>query len=224
MSYGLRVSNANGFIQIDETYSCYKVFQTGTFSIPNGWSTLNYTPIGSGRIPMIFFRINNNDSSVFYVESVTTSSIRFWGWGNNPTNVSIDWMLAAPSSDSAAGSDTHGLRIYSETGTLLYDSGSPVPKFTTILYPGNASSIGGSWQTRAVPVAPHGRKPFYMANAIVAVKALIQTGLSQMGFVYVLVRQPNNSQIDFITAVGTTAGGNSYYYMTSDLIVPVIEG
>ena len=126
MAYGLKVKNNNLEIQIDGTYVNYVYNgQSGSKTI-NGFDTVNLT-VASKYPPIALIRPTGNDDracGVFdYVYSAPNyTGIRFFGGqkaiGND--TCSFDYKIYTVTEE--VNLDTHGLRIRSDEGRLIYDS------------------------------------------------------------------------------------------------------
>lgn len=136
MSFGLTVDNSSGEVVIDETYRNHAIEAEGTVSIPRLGASYPYpatvtvtlgAPIAMSRGPLIWGAVQGTAGGVALV------SIEVDGSGNLTkfvlgTDLSFgggsytcDWKVTAL--PAAASSDTHGLRVYDDTGAVAYDSG-----------------------------------------------------------------------------------------------------
>lgn len=141
MAYGLQVVNANGFIQIDETYRNLHFKQKGTSnttavasgSAGNSTVTVSITAVDS--IMLIALRCGVLVSITNYQIAGTTVNVTLVA--NGPVGTAIDWYVydTAP----AAQRGKTGLHLFNRQGQLVFDS-SRVPMRVVDTYQVNGST------------------------------------------------------------------------------------
>lgn len=117
MSYGIKVQNSSGFVQIDDTYDNFVLHQTGTVSASkNAPATINYADTGS--LPIIAIRTVSGGSMA--IAEVSTTSARFWG--GNDGAATVEYRVYRRLAGVPASSSNYGLRVYNGAQALTYDS------------------------------------------------------------------------------------------------------
>lgn len=114
MSHGLTVLNNSNFVQIDESFSNYRVIAEGTVGSSGGFV---YFP-NYGVIPIVMVQPLVVGQSL-YAGSITSS---FFGVG--PLGVSYKYKVLVPSNVVAHSGQSHGLRVYNGSNQLVFDSGN----------------------------------------------------------------------------------------------------
>lgn len=126
--YGLLVKNSSGAIQIDSTYKNYSLYEHG-----EGVTTVQDTPASYYIVDVTFA----NATSYQPLIALKPSSTRFCGLlnfltsGSNYTGfrlvsesnyaATVDWMAFVP--NETISSNTYGMRVYNDSGVLVFDSG-----------------------------------------------------------------------------------------------------
>jgi len=120
MSYGIQVVNSVGITVIDDNYSNYAVYSSGSIGPIADGTGYYYYDIGLPNIPgiLVFMRSQTN-AGVFWVTSGggAGTTLRIGGM----SAVNIDYLLLIPSSSLAAPSG-YGLNIYRGDGSLAFSS------------------------------------------------------------------------------------------------------
>ena len=118
MSYGIRVQNSSGFVQIDDIYDNFVLHQTGTVSAStNSPATISYANTGS--LPLIAIRTVSG-GSMAVAEITTTSAVFRGGYDGAAT---VEYRVYRRLAGVPASSGNYGLRVYNGAQALTYDSG-----------------------------------------------------------------------------------------------------
>lgn len=110
MSYGLRIYNESGYVQIDDTYSNFTVIASGS-----GASAQEITFPAQARPPLVLIS-PASDGQPLVRWSLQTSSFQVRGG-------SFSYKVLVPTSDIGAGAESYGLRVYNASGGICFDSG-----------------------------------------------------------------------------------------------------
>lgn len=142
MSHGLQIINASGYVQIDENYSNFSLWATGATST---LSTFTYP----------------------YGDEIYLVRLPYGGWfgydDGNPfgSNSYVDYRVYRPSTAvGAAGS--HGMRVYSSGGAVIFDSNRDVMKIYSLQQIDN-------YYIRFNPVtiwSPSGSRPWFAIDCL----------------------------------------------------------
>jgi hypothetical protein len=147
MSYGLRVYNDSGFLQVDQDYKNYSLHQAGTIvtssqTVYNG-NYGNYTGYGFWSVsfpaldhtPLVFVKINNTSHMIGGTPTKTGVSGRVLSsTGTNVgTATGITVSYAVFRRDPVQSSDSQGLRIFNASGQLTFDSGKKPLRVCSVL-------------------------------------------------------------------------------------------
>lgn len=118
MSYGIKVKNSSGFVQIDDTYDNFVLHQTGTVSASkNSSATISYADTGS--LPVIAIRTVSGGSMAIAGVSTTSAGFR----GGNDGAATVEYRVYRRLAGVPASSGNYGLRVYNGAQALTYDSG-----------------------------------------------------------------------------------------------------
>lgn len=133
MTFGVRVENASGFTQIDETYTNYLIHSSGTassgFLLDVAGSNPNYTMFirptdrtGVKQVRVAYF-------------SGASRQIYF--------STSADYLLCLNAADLAAPTTGYGFNVYNSAGDLAYSSEFPVARVNSldVSYPQNGDRV-----------------------------------------------------------------------------------
>ena len=118
MSYGIRIQNSSGFVQIDDTYDNFVLHQTGVVSASkNSPATISYANAGS--LPLIAIRTVSGGSMAISGFSTTSAEFR----GGNDGAATVEYRVYRRLAGVPASSSNYGLRVYNGAQALTYDSG-----------------------------------------------------------------------------------------------------
>lgn len=158
MDYGIRLTNASGYTQIDSDYLTYARIATGisasgydmVFNDPLDRYILMVQPQGFARIYLqssstVF---NPNGTTTYKVKVVTSDGTNYY------------WRLYKKSSLVGQSSDSHGIRVRNGNGLLLFDSGTPPLTIRSLI---QAVPSGEFWW---VITAPFASRPFIDCSAL----------------------------------------------------------
>lgn len=127
MGYGLKVENESGGLQIDSLYTNWCLYEHGesvtTVDDGNGWYKKTVTFSSATAIPPLI-AIKPSSSKYCGLYRYTISGSNFTGFivgSENNNAATIDWMAFVP--QTAKTSETHGLRVYDASSTLVFDGG-----------------------------------------------------------------------------------------------------
>lgn len=119
MPHGLRIQSASGYTQIDENYSNYLLYASGSANSPSG-----IPDYGSDQITLI--------------------RIPYGGvWGYDQGNSTVEWR-AYRLSQFVGATGSYGLRVYGGNGALHFDSNRQAMKVNSITEYDNLALILGS--------------------------------------------------------------------------------
>jgi hypothetical protein len=150
MSYGMRIKNNDLKIIIDENYSNYVLYESGTLTLV--FSTSPNTLRGSHSfsssisVPPIIALKPRSDYHIG-LEKYTQSGDNYAGFSlvGSPAgagNLDIDWMAFVPVSHHES-TENYGLKIFNASGDVTFDSGRKYLKIVSIIS-SNLSSGGSS--------------------------------------------------------------------------------
>lgn len=117
MSYGLAVNGESGFVQITNNNSTYIIKASGVLASSVSHASLQGLFNPSAR-EMLFIAPSANSGKIGFSNA---STIRC-------TTGDIKYVVLIPSMSIGPSSDTYGLRSWSDSGVLLFDSGYKIPK------------------------------------------------------------------------------------------------
>lgn len=208
MTYGFKVTNAAGFIQVDDTFMTYGVVQTGTLIVAPG--AVVTTPISNvGIVPLLFLRIQDNDKRITKL-GVSASSFQIQGDPSNAAAVTVDWYTAYPTVYVGASADTFGVQVRDSSGNIVFDSRKKCPRIRQII-PANISATD---QGFAVNAMPSGGKPYFLANTLAGVVGVTQVTGTQFRISYNSVLQQAWWQINVmqqqVDLVSGSVASNAY--------------
>lgn len=134
MTYGFYCENESGFTQVDGTYDNFAVFASGT--VNTGYS--------GGPQPQVAFPTGTPSTFIIFAKPTVEIGYTAFTYGTNMTStspegsyfffsnvygqttpVSVDWVIAIRSSDSASQSDPnvgYGFNVYKDTGEIAYST------------------------------------------------------------------------------------------------------
>lgn len=216
MAYGFRVFNSSGFIQVDENFATYAVYQSGSVSVGAG-GVVDVPLSDLGTTPLIFLRVNHSSNGIA-MAGYASSTFRLWGPSVNAGATTVDWYTVVPTNYVSA-SGNYGLRVFNASGVPVFDSRRSYPRIRQVIQTGATSA---SEQFFGVVGMPSGGKPYYCGNLVGGLVGAIQTGGSQFQLLYNIVRQTSNSSVSVRTVgQGPFAGviSNSTYPEAFQLIM-----
>lgn len=115
MAYGLKVSNSNGFLVIDDNFRNYEVKETGTVACPG---TYNFAAYGPGVLVLV----KNENPALFLtvIYAAGSASVRLVDVNDNPVSGTITYALL----NLATSTDTnnYGFRVFNSAGELVFTS------------------------------------------------------------------------------------------------------
>lgn len=134
MTYGLKVTNGNDYIQIDSDSPRLCSIYNGTYSATSSRVAVIVfpKPITTEEPPCIFIRNSPSRPNDLYDEMVLTGTSGSWtgfriSAANSTWRPSGKWFASVFSSLAA---EDYGLRLWSASGEILYDSGAAPVIFT----------------------------------------------------------------------------------------------
>lgn len=131
MGYGLSVHNSSGYIQLDSNYSRFTVYSEGT--VTTAWRTIGSfqgmiaaieLPTNVARNAIVLVRPPLNILCAAVPGTPVSASVERINIASNSA-ATIPYMIAVRSNIVNPSSVTHGLRIWSGDGGLVFDSGLP---------------------------------------------------------------------------------------------------
>lgn len=165
MTYGLRVKNATGELQIDENWLTYCLESSGTTTSTNTLQTVSVT--GTANYPIVFCRpnltwneINTKGGAALGVRWISNSGKDFYTI--NDFSDYIDWQ-AYETSDTFSVGTGYGLAIWDSSGDLAFTSNEYGPRIigsvSAALGYGGGTAIWTGTTSDPVPYGfmnPHG--------------------------------------------------------------------
>lgn len=134
MTYGLKAINGSDYIQIDSDSPRLCAVYSGTYqAVGNRVATVLFpSPIRTTEPPCIFIRNSPTRPNDLYDGMTITGGVGNWtGFRITANNVnwrpSGKWFAAV---FSARAEDDYGMRLWDESGKILYDSGTVPVIFT----------------------------------------------------------------------------------------------
>lgn len=158
MAYGISITNASGIITISESYQNYHLISTGT--------TVNSSALPSLTANQILLVRATAFGHTLYGSDTAGASVK-------STGGSVAWAII--NQIPPASSSTTGLRVYTPSGGISFDSGymGIVPVSRTKLV---SPYIGSTVSTISMPTAPTGGRNRYLTSA-----SLRTTGFADAG-------------------------------------------
>jgi len=169
MAYGLRVKNDGLGLQIDSLYNNYALYEHGesvTTSLSGGiyQATVTFsTP--TSRPPLIALKPGSSQHCGIYKYTKSGSNYTGFVVYSDGAAATFDWQAFAPRQDSSG--EDYGLRVYDDSGDLVFDSGYNQMKIIDV----DTSSIGWNNENEDIShpsdsnayfiVAPWGRIDYY---------------------------------------------------------------
>jgi len=205
MSYGISVLNSSGFVQIDPDYSNYAVLVRGAAS-GNGYVHIDFPT--QPKPPLVFAKFAATDRWLA-LTGLTNSRATFFiypdaGW-NTAASGSFSYAICVPFEDISPPNDQFGLKVFSQNGRVVFDSGVAMPTIESVHHLDLYDSRGG--KTASVTVADYGDARWILANEIGSPRGIYNYGLPESYFMGPAFRSPSNS---VISVTGNTVRGFIY--------------
>jgi len=137
MSYGFSAVNDSGLIQIDELFTNYQIYQSG--SAVHG-TVLSYPINGIVLIaPTAYTTVVCMTAT--YTRSGATESCTFYGasnWGTDPgyvcvaAAITVYYIVVLPSDELSVASGNYGLNVYDSSGAISFSSNNRTPSFQSV--------------------------------------------------------------------------------------------
>lgn len=117
MTYGIKVYNASGILQITDDYSNHVLVQSGTIAVgARATATIYYAD--TGTLPLIALRTSSGAQVA--VISYTNTSCTLAADASSGT---VEYRIYRSAAGMGASSDTYGLRVWSGSSVLVFDTG-----------------------------------------------------------------------------------------------------
>jgi len=156
MTYGLRVINDSGFLQIDSDFTNYVRTGSGSFTaVAAGQSGHLHTSVielgtlvGAGVNPLMFVRPTTWDSNArVFLQSIFNNG-RDYGIGVDTTiasNIPMEWECYE-AADTVAAPTGYGLVVYRANGDIAFSSEERIPRVISTFHGmgGNLSAPSSS--------------------------------------------------------------------------------
>ena len=172
MSYGLRVYNDSGYLQIDQDFANYQIIQSGTFTIGSSSAispTISHSGPNDGS-NLVFVKPPFSASNVIIDGSSVVGGSSFAVYGDPGT---YSYFVAARATALSASSETYGLRVYNSGGGLVFDSGRKTLNIKSISYPAatiNATNTEGPIYTTYLSAPASGKSHYVLLNPLTFVE------------------------------------------------------
>ena len=192
MSYGIRILNSSGFVQIDPDYSNYAVLVRGTAS-GNGYVYIDFP--AQPKPPLVFAKFAATDRWLA-LTNLTNSRATFYICDNNGyagASGSFSYAICVPFENISLPNDQFGFKVFNQNGRVVFDSRVAMPTIESVhhfdLYDYQVI------KTASVTVADYGDVRWILANGIGSVRGLYNPGTPQSYFMGPGFRSPSNSVI-----------------------------
>lgn len=188
MPYGLNVWTPSGYIQIDENYSNYAAYSSGTITAD--------TSVGQG---LIWARCPVG-GALSYVNFTLRAQASY------PTS----YIVSKPMNEVAENGDRYGLQVFNAGGSLIFSSRAT---FVTLLgmisIPGNNAS--GPYYTLPTPSA--GKQIYLSVNGLAQPQAMYQPYVNGGAFLFPAIKwtAANQIQSSMYSTSGPPATGSWYH-------------
>ena len=117
MAYGFQSISSGDFVQIDDSYSNFKVVSSGT-GTAGYWIAFP----AQAHIPLIMIRMTSTNGTIFgALGDPSNIELARFNISSNGSNT-FSYVILAPQ-NGAVSADPYGLRILDSTSTCVFDSG-----------------------------------------------------------------------------------------------------
>lgn len=163
MSYGLSVINDSSYLQIDSDNPRLCALYKGTYTSGSNTAVITFpAAITTAEPPCIFLQNSSARNDDLYDQMYMTGSAGNWtGFVLRANNINMrptgKWFAAVFA--SLATGNQYGLRIWNESGTILFDSGA-----TPIIF----TKANHNWTYQGVVQFPSLGAAYFYANSLVA--------------------------------------------------------
>lgn len=130
MSFGARVLNQSGFLQIDQDYSNYVVAQAGTVSVSRGVATTLSYP-NDGALPILFVKYFSTTGYILCPEVGLSSALLTLTEDAGPAN--IPYILCRSAAVISPPTDPFGFVVKNSAGQATFDSRLTYPRIAEIV-------------------------------------------------------------------------------------------
>lgn len=194
MTYGLQVSNASGYLQVDEAYSNYALVQegagttTGKVSVPNQGGALNSLvfvrlPIGKGIAGVLTF------SDGFHLTKII-----------GDPNFTFEYRVYRRNDQLPIAQDPHGFMVFKPSGEVVFDSSRRYPRLRS------ASVVNPNTVQMPTTVPGIGINPWVYANPYGTYKCVNRGGYYLDWYDLCLTVQSDYSMLLTSKLSGSTPG------------------
>ena len=114
MSYGLNIIGSNGNYQIEDGFTTFLVRSLGV--VANGTELSSYFNPAKGEV--LLLRPSTNSGSLYTGRNSSSQMGMMCSSGN------ISYIVATPAKNVPSSPDTFGLRVWGDSESLIFDSGS----------------------------------------------------------------------------------------------------
>jgi hypothetical protein len=224
MSYGISIQNSQGLIQIDENYSNYQLYQTGTLTTDNDYP---FSPFVAPYNSLLLIRPTTYEANIFYVCDCKKYTDRteflvgalgpapFGGSALTRYSRTVSYLLFVDSSiiaTSVPQNFGYGLNVFKADDSLVYSSNIKTVPFTqATLITNNVS------QNITVPT-PSGKTTYIDASCLgkYGFEDVFTGFTDEMWDLYNSVRFPSNTLVYYNPVAeyvgGGTRGGSSNWF------------
>ena len=136
MSYGLRVLNQSGYVQVDENFANYLIVAKGTWSVGTSGLNVDLGTYGTGALLFVRYKVSTLSAwdNIAGVSSVYQGGGQKYkivigdylggplGLGYPLRSGTVDYIIARVTSN-APSSNSFGMRVWTPSGQLSFDSG-----------------------------------------------------------------------------------------------------
>ena len=206
MSYGFNIVNADGFIQIDDTYSNYYLVASGTAVSPPAGTSIHFIGKTGGtvvsfptqaEIPLLFIRFSNT-SYYFILQDITTSSFMavISNSGNALAALSFEYRVYSRRTATAPRTG-YGLQVFNASGGPIYSSNDA----SAVI--GISTTIPITLPITISKVDVGASNPFFLANNSSALLFIRPTSYNSSGvFVFAMCTNGTTMQCATCLVIG----------------------
>lgn len=194
MSYGIRVVNSSGFVQIDPDYSNYAVLVQGAAS---GSGTVHVDFPAQSKPPLVFAKFAATDRWLALTQ-LTNSRATFFIYPNAGYNTgvsgSFSYAICTPFEDISLPNDQFGFRVLGPSARAVFDSRVSVPTVESV----HNLILYDDYTAMRVDTAvtDRGDVPWVLANNFGPVHGVYPAGDGVLSlFVGPAFRSPSNSVV-----------------------------